>query len=66
MIDDEVNKIIDKVVANAVKEVDGKECVCGLWTLRISRTPKPPAPAKTQDSLKAESTGSPQNEVDVV
>lgn len=66
MIDDEVNKIIDKVVANAVKEVDGKECVCGLWTLRISRTPKPPPPAKTQDSLKAESTGSPQNEVDVV
>jgi hypothetical protein len=66
MIDDEVNKIIDKVVANAVKEVDGKECVCGLWKLRISRTPKTPAPAKTQDSLKAESTGSPQNEVDVV
>lgn len=66
MADDEVNKIIDKVVANAVKEVDGKECVCGLWKLRISRTPKTPAPAKTPDSLKAESTGSPQNEVDVV
>jgi len=66
MTDVEVNKIIDEVVKNAVKEVDGKECLCAGWSLRISRIPKTPAPAKTEVSLKAESTGSPQNGVDVV
>ena len=70
MADSKVKKIVDEIVTdvveNAVKEVDGKECVCGLWKLRISRTPKPPAPAKTEEHLKAESTGSPQNAVDVV
>jgi len=70
MADSKVKKIVDdivtEVVENAVKEVDGKECVCGVWKLRISRTPKTPAPAKTEDSLKVESTVSPQNEVDVV
>jgi hypothetical protein len=59
-------KIVDDLVKNAVKEVDGKECLCGGWSLRISRTPKTPAPAKTEESLKAESTGSPQNEVAAV
>lgn len=59
-------KIVDDLVKNAVKEVDGKECLCAGWSLRISRTPKTPAPAKTEASLKAESTGSPQNGVDVV
>lgn len=66
MTDVEVNKIIDEVVKNAVKEVDGTECLCGGWKLRISRTPKTPAPAKTEVPLKEESTGSPQNGVDVV
>ena len=61
-----VDEIVTDVVENAVKEVDGKECVCGLWKLRISRTPKTPVPAKTEEPLKAESTESPQNAVDVV
>jgi hypothetical protein len=70
MADSKVKKIVEEIVAdvveNAVKEVDGKECVCGVWKLRISRTPKIPAPAKTEDSLKVESNVSPQNGVDVV
>jgi hypothetical protein len=70
MADSKVKKIVDEIVTevveNAVKEVDGKECVCGVWKLRISRTPKTPVPAKTEDSSKVESTVSPQNAVDVV
>jgi len=63
MSDSDVKKIVEEVVADVVKEVDGKDCLCGAWMLRISRTPKTPAPAKTEDSLKSESTGSPQSEV---
>ena len=59
-------KIVDDLVKNAVKEVDGKECLCAGWSLRISRIPKTPAPAKTEVSLKAESTESPQSEVAAV
>lgn len=56
-------KIVDDLVKNAVQEVDGKECLCGGWSLRISRIPKTPAPAKTEVSSKVESTESPQSEV---
>jgi hypothetical protein len=66
MVEEVSKKIVDDLVKNAVKEVDGKECLCGAWSLRISRIPKTPAPAKTEVSLNAESTESPQNGVDVV
>jgi hypothetical protein len=42
---------LKKVEAALVEEVDGKECLCFGWSVRITRTPKqlPPAtPAETQ------------------
>ena len=62
MTDVEVNKIIDEVVTNAVKEVGEKGCVCGAWTIRISRTPKVLVPAKTEVFDSEQKTESPQNE----
>jgi len=63
MSSDTTKQIVEEVVKDVVKEVDGKDCLCGLWSLRISLTPKTPAPAKTEASLKEESTASPQNAV---
>ena len=55
-----VDEIIDDIVARGVEEVNGQSCVCGAWTLRISRTPKVPAPAKSEVFVTEESIGSPQ------
>ena len=45
MSSDTTKQIVEEVVKDVVKEVDGKDCLCGLWSLRISLTPKTPAPA---------------------
>lgn len=62
MADVEVKAIAKEVVENVIEEVGDKGCVCGAWTLRISRTPKTPAPAKTEVFGSEQKTESPQSE----
>jgi hypothetical protein len=40
-----IEKIAEDAVVAVVQEVTQKDCVCGKWSLRISLTPKAPAPA---------------------
>jgi hypothetical protein len=40
-----IEKIAEDAVVAVVEEVTQKDCVCGKWSLRISLTPKTPAPA---------------------
>jgi len=40
-----VEDVVAKIESAIVDEVTQKDCVCGEWSLRIFRTPKPPAPA---------------------
>ena len=40
-----IDKIAEDAVVAVVQEVTQKDCVCGKWSLRISLTPKTPAPA---------------------
>ena len=48
----DIKKIVAEIDAAAeaaiVEEVTQKDCACGNWSLRISRTPKIPSPATSE------------------
>ena len=48
----DIKKIVAEIDAAAeaaiVEEVTQKDCACGKWSLRISRTPKTPSPATSE------------------
>jgi len=41
-------EIKEIVISKVVEEVNQSGCVCGPWSLRISRTPKVPPPATSE------------------
>jgi hypothetical protein len=43
-----VEEVKQIVVSAVVEEVNQSGCVCGPWSLRISRTPKVPPPATSE------------------
>jgi hypothetical protein len=53
---EELKKVVPAVEAAIVAEVNGKECSCWGWTLRITRCPKALPPAKPTESAKSDST----------
>ena len=63
---EELKKVEKVVEAAIVAEVNGKECSCWGWTVRITRAPKTPLPAKPEETLKTDSTSTPPSTADVV
>jgi hypothetical protein len=55
-MDKKVEDVLHAVETAVVEEVTQKECVCGKWSLRISLTPRSPAPASSEVLPKGVST----------